>query len=197
MRMIRHIPGLLVKWIMESCRIFSLHVSPAAIKGKCIEVQSGSRIDGQSSVGSYTYIGCFCYVTATQIGRYVSIGNNVSIGQGEHLLTHISTSALFYDNPYQTLTAKPCQIGHDVWIGVDAIILRGVKIGTGAVIAANAVVTHDVPPFAIVAGVPARLLRYRFDETTRDRLLASAWWEHDKATAATAIAKLARDLWQQ
>jgi acetyltransferase-like isoleucine patch superfamily enzyme len=194
MRTLRNFPGLFAAWLFRACRVFSLHVSPKALSGHGIEVQSGSRIDAQSSIGSHTYIGCYCYITATAIGRYGSIGNNVSIGQGEHVLTDVSTSAKFYQNPYQILTAKPCQIGHDVWIGVDAIILRGVTIGTGAVIAANAVVTRDVPPYAIVAGVPARVIKYRFSETVRAALLESAWWELDVSEAAAKIRSLSAAL---
>ena len=70
-------------------------------------------------------------------------------------------------------------IGHDCWIGSGVRIMGGVSIGTGAVVAAGAVVTHDVPPYAIVAGVPAKVLRYRFDSETVQALLASRWWECD------------------
>jgi len=69
------------------------------------------------------------------------------------------------------------EIGHDCWIGRDACILDGIKVGNGAIIAARALVTSDVPPYAIVAGVPARVLRYRFDEKLIDRLECSRWWD--------------------
>ena len=74
-------------------------------------------------------------------------------------------------------SSKRVTIGNDVWIGHGAVILPGVSIGTGAVIGANAVVTKDVPPYMIVAGVPAKILRPRFDEKTVERLLQSAWWD--------------------
>jgi virginiamycin A acetyltransferase len=73
-------------------------------------------------------------------------------------------------------------VGHDVWLGRDAMILPGVTIGDGAIIAARAVVTHDVPPYAIVGGNPARVIRMRFDDTTIARLRAIAWWNWDRET---------------
>ena len=73
--------------------------------------------------------------------------------------------------------AHPCTIGHDVWIGHAAVILPGVRIGTGAVVGAAAVVTKDVEPYQVVAGVPARPLRSRFSDTVIDRILRSRWWE--------------------
>ena len=158
--------------------------------GENIQIQTGSRVDGSSEVGGNTYIGCYCYITRAKIGRYVSIANNVSIGQGEHQLDRISTSSLFYKDPWSMLTSKDCEIGSDVWIGVDAVILRGVKIGTGAVIAANAVVTKDVPDFAVVAGVPARIIKYRFTESQILKILASNWWEKNFSDAVAICNQL-------
>ena len=83
-----------------------------------------------------------------------------------------------------------CVIGNDVWIGVDSIIRRGVKIGNGAVVGANSFVNHDVPDFAIVAGNPARLIRYRFDEEMQAEISASKWWEKDLPEAKEIIKKL-------
>ena len=124
-------------------------------------------------------------------GNYCSIGENVVFAPSRHpldrLTTHLETylglawphdPAAIRRVPFEGIW-EPVEIGHDVWIGTGAVIMGGVKIGTGAVVAANAVVTKDVPPYAIVAGVPARILRYRFDETIRAALLESAWWEYD------------------
>ena len=75
--------------------------------------------------------------------------------------------------------SKHTYIDHDVWIGSYVGIIGGVHIGTGAVIGAGSIVTKDVPPYAVVAGCPARIIRYRFDEEKRKRLLESKWWEYD------------------
>lgn len=157
--------------------------------GEHIEI-GDSRLDKQTEVGDYSYVGNHCFVTKTQIGRYVSIANFVTIGAGEHDLDDISTSAWFYDDPLAVLRRGECVIGNDVWIGVDSIIRRGVKIGNGAVVGANSFVNHDVPDFAIVAGNPARLIRYRFEEEMQAEISASKWWEKDLPEAKEIIKKL-------
>ena len=164
-------------------KVFSYGVHQKSLFGKKIEVQDNSFIDSECSLGSYTYIGRNCAITKTSIGRYCSIANNVSIGQGEHDLEQISTNSIFYDASYDELTSKPCNIADDVWIGVDAVILRGVYVGTGAVIGANSVVTKNVPPFAIVVGSPAKIIRYRFDEDKIKVILDSKWWKETPDTA--------------
>ena len=155
-----------------------------------IDVASTARISKDSVVGSHAYIGHHCFITRARIGRYVSIANHVTIGAGEHPVDHVSTSAHFYSKPYALLTAGECEIGADSWIAVSSIIRRGVKIGIGAVIGANSFVNADVPDFAIVAGSPAKLIRYRFSEEKRAAILASQWWELDRVDAAQKIAEL-------
>jgi hypothetical protein len=83
--------------------------------------------------------------------------------------------------PHYSALPKPVTLGHDVWIGENALIKGGVTIGTGAIVAAGAVVTKDVPPYAIVGGVPAKLIRWRFKEETIARLLKSEWWRYNLA----------------
>jgi virginiamycin A acetyltransferase len=171
-------------------RIFSHDVNFNALQGQDIEVREGTLIDSTSSIGSYSYIGRNCAITKSSVGRYCSIANNVSIGQGEHELNCISTSSVFYNAPYEELTSKECNVGDDVWIGVDAIILRGISIGIGAVIGANSVVTKDVPPFAVVVGCPAKIIKYRFESDKANSILESKWWNEDPEKAKNIFIEL-------
>lgn len=184
LRRIHNLLGLLMMRIFFHSKIDSAHVSYKSICGRNIQIQAGSRVDSQSQIGGNTYIGLNSYVTRSKIGRYVSIANNVSIGQGEHDLHRISTSSIFYQNPWEALTGKACEIEGDVWIGVDAVILRGVKIGFGAVVGANSVVTSDVPSFAIVVGAPARVIKFRFSPDKIQSIIDSEWWQSEPKEAA-------------
>ena len=158
--------------------------------GRGVAVMPRTRIDEYCTIGAHSYVGYGCFISRATIGPYASIANNVSIGPGEHDLSRISTSAHFAAHAFDELTARPLEIGADVWIGVDAIIRRGVKIGTGAVIGANSFVSHDVPPFAIVAGSPAKLIRYRFPPAIQERILDSNWWQQPPAEAARVLEML-------
>lgn len=141
-----------------------------------VTIMDGSFVDKNSHVGAHTYIGYNCFVTKAQIGNYCSIANNVSIGPGEHDLYLISTNSVFYENAYQKLTERDVQLGHDVWVGANVVIRRGVRIGNGAVIGANSFVNCDVPAYAIFAGSPARLIKYRFSEEKINKIEKSNWW---------------------
>ncbi|HEX3512349.1 MAG TPA: CatB-related O-acetyltransferase [Solirubrobacteraceae bacterium] len=119
------------------------------------------------------------------VGSFCSISAEARIIAGsEHVTNRPSTYALGTlmfepgsDNVREAVDRGPTEIGSDVWIGIRAIVLSGVLVGDGAIIGAGSVVSRTVPPFAIVAGNPARLLRYRFDEDVRRRLLALRWWD--------------------
>lgn len=165
-------------------------VSFGAIKGHDIVISKGCYISEDSSIDSYSYIGFNTSISKTSIGRYNSIANNVNIGHGEHPLHLIPTSSLFIEKPYETLTEKDCVIEHDVWIGSGATIRRGVTLGTGAVVGANSFVNKDVPPFAVVGGVPAKIIKYRFSEEKIAEILASKWWEHELEQARLIIKQL-------
>ncbi|MGX1305991.1 acetyltransferase-like isoleucine patch superfamily enzyme [Amorphus suaedae] len=127
------------------------------------------------------------------VGRHCSINALALIGAVSHSLDRLTTGLLDIDaEARDDLTeaemvagTSPTVIGCDVWIGANAIVLDGCHIGHGACVAAGAVVTGVVPPYAIMAGVPARVLRYRFDEATRERLLASRWWELPQSVVST------------
>jgi hypothetical protein len=119
---------------------------------------------------------------AARIGRYCSINETVTLVLGsEHPLDAV-TSFFFYwgmgeGEPEPSISRGPIVIGNDVWIGRDALVMSGVTIGHGAVVAARAVVNKNVAPYEIVGGVPARNIGWRFEEQTREELLKIAWWE--------------------
>jgi len=154
-----------------------------------VQIMAGSIISQDSVIGEHSYIGHNTFISKAIIGRYCSIANNVSIGNGEHLIHKVSTSSLFYDKPYDVLTSKDCLIGNDVWIGVDSIIRRGVTIGNGAIIGANSFVNKDVPPFAIVAGNPAKIIKFRFSPEQIDIIEKSNWWNYDLQTAKNIVSQ--------
>ena len=122
----------------------------------------------------------------TIVGRYTSLANGLLVINGSHPIRHKSTHAFFF-NPTRGYVdkllierRKSLIIGHDVYMGSNVTILPNVKtIGTGAVIAAGSVVIKDVPPYAIVGGNPAKLIKYRFSEETIKKLMESKWWEKD------------------
>jgi len=130
------------------------------------------RIDG--SIAPHTTIGSFC-----------SIAPSAVMGGTDHPLTYVSTHPFLYlanrgfvtedDDDYMREVNAPIVVEDDVWIGVNALLLPGVHVARGAVVAAGAVVTRDVPPYAIVAGVPARVVRHRVDEQRAERLLRIDW----------------------
>lgn len=135
-------------------------------------------------VGAYSY-GCFfsmCLPGGTHVGRYVSIAGGVRILPRNHPMSWLSTHPYFFNDSLGWIKKSPIPFTHltiedDAWVGADSIVTPSCKrIGVGAVVGAGSVVTHDVPDFAIVAGNPARLLRYRFPEEIRKAVLAGHWW---------------------
>jgi acetyltransferase-like isoleucine patch superfamily enzyme len=144
-------------------------------------------IINNSTIDHFTYVGKNCLIQNAVIGKFCSIANDVCIGLGKHPTNLISTSPLFYRTK-NILNIKLVEktidfeeyaqitIGHDVWIGACAILMDGITVNNGAIIGANSVVTKDVPPYAIVAGVPAKVIKYRFPEDKIEELQKSAWW---------------------
>ncbi len=141
-----------------------------------------------STFGDYTYTGRNFVSWYCKIGKFCSISWNVGIGGANHDYTRISQHAFLYSHQFGLLGenevgydrfADECDVGNDVWIGCNAVICRGVHIGDGAVIAAGAVVTKDVKPYTIVAGVGAKIIKARCPDSLAERLRATAWWNLD------------------
>lgn len=173
---------------------------------KNARIHPSSKVEAGSELASVTmdrhsFCGYYCEIVNCDIGSFCSIANHVVIGGGMHPMDWVSTSPAFYRGR-DSIAVKYSQherpdplrtaIGHDVWIGERAIVKQGVTIGTGAVIGMGAVVTHDVAPYAVVAGVPAREIRKRFEPAIVERLLQSEWWTLDDDTL-TRAARHARD----
>jgi len=164
---------------------------------KYIKIEGPSRLGGINiakgiEVGAYTYLHNG-FLFNVKIGRYCSIGRDFNCLQPNHTVEFLSTSPVFSDGDQvvgctannsvfkgktidKTLKRGCTFIGNDVWIGTGVTILYGVEVGDGAVIGAGSVVTKDIKPYSIVAGNPAKLVRFRFDENTIKKLIEIKWW---------------------
>ena len=149
---------------------------------KVYEKSSLSKVN----MGRYSYVAKNTNITDAEIGAFCSIGSSCQIGGGIHPTCMVSTSPVFLKGKSAVgynfgeldyLPSLTVFIGNDVWIGSGVYIKAGVRIGTGAIIGAHAVVTHDVEPYTIVAGVPAIMIRKRFDDNTIEKLLDLKWWD--------------------
>jgi len=155
-----------------------------------------NTVVSDSFIGVGTYIAPNSKLIKTKIGRFCSIGSNVQSYIGRHPATeYVSTHPAFFSTKKQAGFTFVCEdrfeehryldqgrryvveIGCDVWIGNNVMIMDGVRIGDGAVIGAGAVVTRDIEPYSIVGGIPAKIIKYRFDKQTIGRLLEFKWWE--------------------
>jgi phosphonate metabolism protein (transferase hexapeptide repeat family) len=156
--------------------------------GCCCEVLGDSALE-YSELGDYSYLGPGCMIGDAQIGRFCAIAAQVRIGAPNHPLDRPSQHRFTYCPEYYTATAQRDHaffqqrradrvlIGNDVWIGHAVIVMPGVRVGDGAVLAAGAVVTRDVAPYTIVGGVPARPIRERFSRAIAAQLSRIAWWD--------------------
>lgn len=151
--------------------------------GDCCKIRN-------SKIGKHTYIGAGSSIENSTIGSFCSISHNVTIGLSTHPSRFVSTHPAFYSNTkgFKTFSDKnyyneygTIKIGNDVLIGKNATVLYGVTIGDGVIITNHSVVTKNIPPYAIVGGVPAQIIKYRFDEETINQLLKCKWWNWDES----------------
>lgn len=138
-----------------------------------------------TEVGSYSALGRYSKIVHTKIGKYCAISWDTTINAISHPYNHLTISAFPYVPRVGNFVKKRKQtykeviIKNDVRIGANSVIMPGVTIGNGAIIGAGAVVTKDVPDYAIVVGVPAKIVKYRFEEDIIKRLLELKWWDLD------------------
>ena len=179
--------SLLLRWRYPRCTI-----EPRAViggrftHGDGVVICAGARLQDVAIAG-YSYVGYESRVQNAEIGCFCSIAPEVRIGLGRHPTSLVSSYPGLYESRASAAvrlggTAAfdeylPVRIGNDVYIGTRAMVLDGVEVGDGAVVAAGAVVTRHVPPYAIVGGVPSRVLKYRFAPAVIEGLLEIAWWD--------------------
>jgi len=173
------------QYIDPSCRIINTSV------GEYVDLYANTMML-DSSIDDYSYIAGNGQVVYSKIGKFCSIANSTVVNPGNHPQWRVTQHHMTYRRKRYGLDIEDdaeffnwrkshaCEIGHDVWIGHAAIILPGVKIGTGAIIGSAAVVTKDVPDYGIAVGVGAKVIKKRFSEDIIKKLLASNWWEWER-----------------
>lgn len=186
----KYLYGFLKCFFKKNISLLSLVDMDSKISDKAV-ISRGCKLKNVD-IDDYSYISKGVDINNCSIGKFCSIAPNVKIGFGAHPTNFVSTSPLFYtdnnvfkhsfcNNPNLGFEEfRHTKIGNDVWIGLNAIILDGVIIGNGAIIGAGAVVTKNVQEYSIVGGVPAKMIKNRFEDTLIDDLKEIKWWDYNK-----------------
>ncbi|MDO8441908.1 MAG: DapH/DapD/GlmU-related protein [Polaromonas sp.] len=181
-------PTLAPSAIVRDCRF-----------GRYTQVGEQSRME-DCLLDDYAYLQHYCDLMSVDIGKSANIAAMVRINPGFHpmeqpTLHHFTYRPTMYGmgeqddaDFFQWRRRQRVVIGHDTWIGHGAVIMPGVRIGNGAVVGSNSVVTKDVPPYAIVAGVAAKVIRQRFPRAIAEAIEATAWWDWDHDTLTERLA---------
>ncbi len=190
---LREAPSLSPTAIICDCRF-----------GRYTQVGEQSRLD-DCLIDDYSYLQHYCDLASTDVGKFANIASMVRINPGFHPIDWPTLHHFNYRRRMFGMAAEDdadffawrrrqrVVIGNDTWIGHGVVIMPGVRIGNGAVVGSNSVVTKDVPPYAIVAGAPARIIRQRFPRAIAESLNATAWWDWDHDTLKERMADF-RDL---
>lgn len=183
----KYIKGFFKYNIKSNVSIFTFIDCESIVSNKA-KIARGCKLTN-IDIGDYSYISKNCDISNCKIGKFCSIAPGVRIGFGMHPTNYVSTSPIFYSNKNvfgyklnsnsKFVEYKKTVIGNDVWVGLNSIILDGVTIGDGAIIGAGSVVTKDVKPYTIVGGIPAKIIKDRFEDDLKNQLLESEWWNKD------------------
>ncbi len=158
--------------------------------GDNVRIAANCRI-ANASIGQFSYVAENARISQAGIGAFCALGPDLLCGYGEHPMEHFSISPSFYSTAVPPAASfhhdpsfaerSPITIGSDVWLGARVFVRDGISIGHGVVAGAGAVIVHNLEPYSLAGGVPARLIRFRGSEPLRNCLLESAWWNWSEA----------------
>ncbi len=171
--------GIIKKAVSRVFRILRFKRGIYCKYGKDNHFSSGCILYENTHIGNGNYFAPYVLSNNVNIGNFCSIGPGCKLGMAEHDMGAASTAPRVNCGTKEMQLfdlSAPTVIDHDVWLGANVVVKQGVHIGTGAVIGANAVVTHDIPPYAVAVGMPAKVIRYRFGPEIIEQLIASEWF---------------------